>query len=368
MQKVRVKLRKNVDCSYSILIEKGLLGRIPSLLNKNPVGERYAIICDSLTANLFGKPLLKRFNKSRINATLFSFPSGEKSKSLSVLSKLQNRMLEKGFDRNSAIIALGGGVTGDLAGFVAATYMRGIPYIQVPTTLLAMVDSSIGGKVAVDLPRGKNSCGAFHQPKAVFIDLNCLKTLPQKQLSNGLAEIVKHAIIADAKLFTFLENDREKILRKDLAVLGRVIKKNCEIKARIVERDELERNLRKVVNYGHTVGHALEVLGKYKRFSHGEAISIGMAAEAMISHYLGFLSLGAVERQNRLLEGFGLPTALPNYSATKIIAIMRHDKKSEKGKLVFVLPSSIGKMKTINGKYAIQVDGKMVGMVLRGLQ
>ena len=368
MQKVKINLKKKSDLSYDLLIEKGLLSKIPKFLKKKPLGEKYAIICDASTAKLFGRLLLGKMKKAGLSAELFSFSDGEKSKSFKVLIELQNKMLAKGFGRSSAVIALGGGVTGDLAGFVAATYMRGIPYIHVPTTLLAMVDSSIGGKVAIDLPYGKNSCGAFHQPKAVFIDLNCLKTLPSAQLSSGLAEVVKHAMIADASLFSLLEKNAKAIMKKDLTLLGKVIKRNCEIKAKVIEKDEFEKNLRKTLNYGHTVGHALEILGKYKRFSHGQAISIGMAVEAEISHLLGFLSAENVERQNLLLESFGLPVSLPNFSQAQIVSLMRHDKKAEKGRAMFVLPKSVGQMKKTNGKYAFFVDEKIVKKALKGMQ
>ncbi len=368
MEKVRVSLKKKIDYSYGIFIEKALLNKLPAILKKNKIGQRYAIICDSNTKKMFGQQLLAGCKKAGLRASLLSFPAGEQSKSLEMLAKLQNQMLLQGFDRKSTVIALGGGVTGDLAGFVAATYMRGIACVQVPTTLLAMVDSSIGGKVAIDLPKGKNMCGVFFQPNAVFIDLNCLRNLPSKQLSNGLAEVVKHAVVADKKLFKFLEKNKEKILRKDLNVLGTVVKRNCEIKAAVVERDEQEKNLRKILNYGHTVGHALEVLGNYSRFSHGEAVSIGMAAAGLVSNRLGLLSLQELERQNALLTAFGLPIRLPRFSVAEIIEAMRHDKKAEKGKAMFVLPAAIGKMKAINGKYAIVVDEKLVKKVLSELQ
>ncbi len=366
MQSIEVKLGGGADRSYKILIEAGLLEKIPSILSSKPVGNDYAVICDSSTAKLFGERLVAGLKAAGPNALLLSFPAGEKSKSLSVLEGLQNKMLEFGFNRKSAVIALGGGVTGDLAGFVAATYMRGISYIQVPTTLLAMVDSSVGGKVAVDLAGGKNYCGSFHQPKAVFADIACLKTLPESQMSIGMAESIKHGVIANKALFDFIESNKDRILGKDLPVLEQLVAKNCEIKAKIVEKDELEQNLRKTVNYGHTVGHAIELLGNYSKFSHGQAVSIGMAVEAAISQSLGFLSLDSVERQNTLLESFSLPTKLPDYSPKEIIAAMRRDKKSESKALVFALPSSIGSMKTVAGSFGIGVDEKLVLSVLGG--
>ena len=366
MQSVEVKLTAGVDRSYKILIEEGLLEKIPSILSSDPVGNNYAVICDSSTAKLFGEKFVAGLKAAGLKASLLSFPVGEKSKALSVLENLQNKMLELGFNRKSAVIALGGGVTGDLAGFVAATYMRGISYVQVPTTLLAMVDSSVGGKVAVDLAGGKNSCGSFHQPKAVFADIACLKSLPDAQMSIGMAESIKHGVIADKALFDFIESNKDKILGKDLPVLEQLVAKNCEIKAKIVEKDELEQNLRKIVNYGHTVGHAIELLGNYSKFSHGQAVSIGMAAEAKISQALGFISADSVKRQNSLLESFALSTKLPDFPPKKIIEAMRRDKKSDSKALVFALPSSIGSMKTVSGNYGIEVDEKIVLSVLEG--
>ncbi|MDP6670246.1 MAG: 3-dehydroquinate synthase [archaeon] len=366
MQSVEVKLTAGANRSYKIFIEEGLLEKIPSILSSGPIGNNYAVICDSSTAKLFGEKLVADLKAAGLNASLFSFPVGEKSKALSVLEGIQNKMLELGFNRKSAVIALGGGVTGDLAGFVAATYMRGISYVQVPTTLLAMVDSSIGGKVAVDLVGGKNSCGAFYQPKAVFADIACLKSLPDAQMSIGMAESIKHAVIANKALFDFIEANKERILGKDLPILEQLVAKNCEIKAKIVEKDELEQNLRKIVNYGHTVGHAIELLGNYSKFSHGQAVSIGMAAEAAISQALGFISADAVKRQNNLLESFSLSTNLPKYPSKEIIEAMQRDKKSDSKALVFALPSSIGSMKTVDGGYGIEVDEKIVSSVLEG--
>jgi len=368
MHKVHVSLHKESDESYDILIGRGVLKNIPAYLKKHGLGDRYAIICDSNVAGLFGKPLLKRLASAGMAASLFSFPAGEKSKSLAMLGKLQGRMLDKGFNRKSAVIALGGGVAGDLAGFVAATFMRGIPYIQVPTTLLAMVDSSIGGKTAINLPLGKNSCGAFHQPKAVFADVNCLKALPVSEMRNGLAEVVKYAMIADRKMFAFLEKNTKAILGRNISVLEKVVKRNCEIKAGIVEQDEKEGNLRKVLNYGHTVGHAIEALGNYHRFSHGQAVALGMQAEAILSHELGFLSQQAVEKQDRLLLSFGLVSGFPNFSPLKLVAVMKRDKKSSAGKIMFALPCAVGKMKSVKGSYGIEANEKTLRMVLAGLQ
>ncbi len=364
MSKATVHLEKRVDNSYNIVIEKNLMGKIPGYLKKEELGNEYAIITDSNIEKIFGKKLLKDLNKKGLNACLLSFKAGERNKNLKTAKYLLEQMLKKGLDRNSAVIALGGGVVGDLAGFVAASYMRGIPYIQVPTSLLAMVDSSIGGKVAVDLEGGKNSCGAFYQPKKVFIDISALKSLPEAELKNGMAEVVKHAMIADKKLFVYLEKNLEGIFKRNEPVLEKIIKRNCEIKARIVEKDEKEKNLRKVVNYGHTIGHAIEVLTNYKKFTHGEAIAIGMNYEARIAEKLGYLGSREVERQNLLLKRIGLRIKMPEFSAKELLRVMRKDKKAVGGKIQIVLPKNIGAMKTVNGQYGLNVSEKIIAAVL----
>ena len=252
-------------------------------------------------------------------------------------------MLRLALGRDSCIIALGGGVVGDLAGFAAATYMRGIPYIQVPTTLLAMVDSSIGGKVGVDTLHAKNAIGAFYQPKKVIIDLNFIKTLPKNEIANGLAEIIKQALIKDKNFFHFLEKNIDKILSYDLYILKQTIKRSCEIKASIVMQDEREKGIRKILNYGHTIGHAIESALNYK-ISHGQAIAIGMSYAAKLSAKLGFLHEGSVIRQNNLLEYIGLPHKLSHHKLKprKILEHIQYDKKIINGKINFVLLNSIG--------------------------
>jgi len=220
--------------------------------------------------------------------------------------------------------------------------MRGINYIQIPTSLLAMVDSSIGGKVAVDLKTGKNIVGNFHQPKKVYIDVSMLNNLPKRELINGLSEIIKHALISDASLFSFINNNLNKILSKDEQILIKLIKKNCEIKARIVEKDEKESDLRKLVNYGHTIGHALETLTNYKKYSHGEAIAIGMVVEGLIANKIGFLSKKELLKQNNLIKKAGLPTKLPNINTNQLAKELKKDKKVVGGKIEFVLLKRIG--------------------------
>ncbi len=345
MEQVHLNLKKQENNSYDILIDRDLLKKIPEDLKKNNIGNRYLIITDSNIEHLFGKTLLNLMKKAGLRADLISFKAGEQSKNLETLKELLTKTQKLGLDRKSAIIALGGGVVGDVAGLVAATYMRGINYIQVPTSLLAMVDSSIGGKVAVDLPTGKNIIGNFHQPKKVYIDVTLLKELPKREIINGLAEIIKHALIKDKTLFNYIKNNLNKILNKDESTLITLIKKNCEIKARIVEEDEKEAGPRKLVNYGHTIGHAIETLTNYKKFSHGEAIAIGMGVEALIANKANLLSKKELAAQNTLLKKAGLSTKIPNINTNKLISELKKDKKVVGGKIEFVLLECIGKAK-----------------------
>jgi 3-dehydroquinate synthase len=328
------------------------------------LGNNYAIVTDSKAEKLFGKRLLAGMQKAGLSCFLVSFKAGEQSKNLKTVEDLSEECLGNGLDRKSAIIALGGGVAGDLAGFVAATFMRGIAFVQVPTTLLAMADSSIGGKVGVDLESGKNIVGAFWQPKKVFIDPVLLKELPPRELRNGLAETVKHAVIADAAFFDFLDNNAAAILKKEPRALLHIAEKNCSIKAAVVEKDEREENMRRILNYGHTVAHALEALTKFKRYSHGEAVAIGLNVEARIAERLGFLDLIDVQRQKSLLEKFGLQTKMPRFAPEKILAQMQKDKKSVGGSLVFALPERIGVMKQLDGGYGVEATEETIKAAL----
>ena len=360
MEKVKVRLNKRINRTYGILIDKNLFGKIPEILKKKKLGNKYLIITDNNVEKLFGKKLLAAMKKQKLDVNLISFKAGEQSKNLRVLEELLTKTQKLGLDRKSVIVALGGGVVGDVAGFVAATYMRGINYVQIPTSLLAMVDSSIGGKVAVDLLTGKNMVGAFHQPKSVFIDVSLLKNLPKKELLCGLSEVIKHALIMDKKLFDFIDDNIDKILAKELDILIKLIRRNCEIKAKIVEKDENEEGLRKLVNYGHTVGHAIETLTHYKKFSHGEAIAIGMAVAGRISNKLDRLSVKELEMQNDMLKRVGLSIKMPDLDKNVLIEELRKDKKASDGKIEFVLLDSIGK-----ARYGILVPNKIIVESLR---
>lgn len=360
---LKLNLKRIVDESYDILIGFGLLDEIPLDLKNRPVGSRYAIITDNELRRIYGERLLKRFHEAGLEAHLIDFPAGEESKNIYMVSRLASELLKRGFDRRSAIVALGGGVVGDVAGFTAAIFMRGIPYVQVPTTLTAQVDSSIGGKTGVDTAEGKNLLGAFHQPRRVYIDPALLRTLPRREFISGLAEVVKYGVICDRELFEYLERNAEKIMSLDEEALVHIIERSCEIKKAIVEEDPFEENKRAILNYGHTPGHALERLSGYKVL-HGEAVSVGMRISGWVAVRMGFWNIEDWERQNRLLKKFGLPLRM-EFNVDEIIEAMHYDKKAEGGAIMFVLPKRIGEMASINGRYKIPVPEDKLRVFLR---
>ncbi|MEA2037877.1 MAG: 3-dehydroquinate synthase [Nanoarchaeota archaeon] len=345
--------------SYGILIDKNLLSRIPLALKRKNLGNRYLIITDSNVKRLFGDKLLRLMKKKGLKADILSFKAGEQNKNLNTFSNLIEKTYKLGLDRKSAIIALGGGVVGDIAGFVAASYMRGINYIQIPTSLLAMVDSSIGGKVAVDLKLGKNMVGNFYQPKQVYIDVSLLKTLPKKEVINGMAEIIKHALIKDLTLFNYTKKNLSKIMSKDEKTLIRIIKRSCQIKAEVVGKDEKESGLRKILNYGHTIGHAIEQLTGYKKYSHGEAILVGMMVEGLVSNKIGMLSKKDLLKQNKLIKEI-TSIKLPNINTSKIINELKKDKKAIWGRIEFVLLEKIGKV-----RHSVKVPNDMINYAIQ---
>ncbi|MGH7358523.1 MAG: 3-dehydroquinate synthase, partial [Candidatus Rokuibacteriota bacterium] len=291
-------------------------------------------------------------------------PEGEEAKSLRQAERLWDGFLAHGLDRASPVVAVGGGVVGDLAGFAAASFMRGVPVVQVPTTLLAQVDASVGGKVAVNHPRGKNLIGAFHQPRLVLIDPETLRTLPEREYRSGLAEVVKTGAALDAALFASLETGLEGLRRRDPGLLEAVVAACCAQKARIVEQDEREETgVRMVLNYGHTVGHALEALSGYRRWLHGEAVAIGMAAAGRLAVRLGWTDAGTVERQDALLQGVGLPVRFTGLDPRQIADALRHDKKARDGRVPFVLLRTLGR-----AELCYDVPTETVIEVLREIQ
>ncbi len=333
-----VKLTEKLDKSYPIFIEQNAANRIPAWLKKNKIGNKFCVITDSKVKRLYGNSFLRFLKKNGIECDIISFPDGEKSKNLKTIEKLAEEMVKKGFDRSNAIIALGGGVVGDMAGFLSSIYMRGINYIQIPTTLLAMVDSSIGGKTGVDLKSGKNLIGTFTQPKAVFVDPDYLDTLPIKQIRNGLAEVIKYGVIKDKKLFEFIEENSEKILNLNKKSLNKIIEQSLRIKKQIVEKDEKEQGIRIILNYGHSYGHAIEKMTNFKLL-HGYAISIGMVLENKIAVEKDVLKPEDAKRIKDLLSKVGLPIVTLKKPTKNDL---KSDKKKSGKYLNLVLPEKIG--------------------------
>ena len=339
---IRVPLVEKRGASYDILIGAGLLRQLDAILRQYSPAVAYAVITDSHVAKLYGEDIVKQLAAAGHRVELFTFPAGEWNKTRETWASLSDRMLAAQFGRDSAVIALGGGVVNDVAGFVAATYLRGVPLVQVPTSLLAMIDSSIGGKTGVDVPAGKNLLGAFHQPRVVVADPELLGSLASVQLAAGLAEAVKHGVIADAEYFGFLEAEYAAIFAKHAPALERLVRRSVEIKAAVVAQDEREQGRRAILNFGHTVGHAIEATSKYEVL-HGEAVAIGMVYEGRLAESLGIASSGTALRIKSVLEQLHLPVERPDASQIEdLIAAMRADKKVRAGQIRLALPSAIG--------------------------
>lgn len=332
--------------SYQIKIGPGLLARLGSECAQLKLGARCAVISDQNVAPYYAGQVQASLRKAGFDSQLVVVPAGEKAKSLKNVQSCYDQLAAWRLERKSFIVALGGGVVGDLAGFVAATYLRGIPFVQVPTTLLAQVDSSVGGKVGVNLKAGKNLVGAFHQPRLVLCDLATFATLPDREFRSGLAEVIKYGVIYDARLFTRLERSLASLLARDAGVLASVIARCCEIKAEVVAQDETETGLRAILNFGHTVGHALEAISAYGKYLHGEAISIGQVIAARLSNQLLGFAQKDVHRLTHLLQGAGLPTCLNLTPAqrARVQAAMKLDKKVSGGEVKFVLAKGIGQV------------------------
>jgi len=340
MKKVRVRLGSN---SYNIHIGPGLLMQTGARLEEIGFSDKLVIITDPTVKSLYGNTLKQSLTSSGFKVLILEVPEGEEQKSLETAGRLYHELTDFYAERTTPILALGGGVIGDLAGFVAATYMRGVPLIQIPTTLLAQGDSSIGGKVAVNHGLLKNKIGAFYHPRLTISDISTLKTLSPRELSDGLAEIIKHGAILDGEFFSYLEENLDQIKSLDNRVLETIVFRSAKIKAAVVEKDELDLGLRNILNYGHTVGHAIESVSELKVW-HGEAVAIGMLSEARISNKLGILDKNEVIRLKNLIARAGLPTEMPSLQLERLIQAMKHDKKILQGKLRFVLPKSIGEV------------------------
>lgn len=343
MEKLRVELGER---SYEILIDQGSLSFIGERLLRFSIGKKIAVVSNPKVAEIYSDKVLNSLKKEGFDSHLILIPDGEPYKDYFWAYHILTKLLEFGFDRKSCLIALGGGVIGDITGFVSSLFMRGIPYVQIPTTLLSQVDSSVGGKTAVNHPLGKNMIGTFWQPILVWIDVETLSTLPEREFLSGIAEVIKYGIIWDSDFFNLLENNRDKILKRDRDLLIRIIKRSCEIKSEVVSRDEREASLRAILNYGHSIGHAIEALTGYSAYLHGEAISIGMVYEAKLSNLLGFLSKDDFEKIKNILKEFGLPVEMPSLiNSSDVIKAVTLDKKNVHGKIMMVIPEKIGKMK-----------------------
>ena len=330
--------------TYDILIGQGLLKVLGGDLDSVLPAPRYVIITDSNVESHIGMELVKLLRQAGIRVELLSFAAGENSKNMDTVVDLARRMVHLGADRQTAILALGGGVVGDVAGFLASIYMRGILLVQIPTTLLAQVDSSVGGKTGVDLPEGKNLLGTFYQPERVYADIGVLTTLPQAEIRNGLAEVVKYGMIRSPGLFDFLEQKWRVIVSLEPRTTAHIVFSSCSIKADVVSADEREGDLRRILNFGHTVGHAVEAAANYQ-IPHGEAVSMGMVVVSRISVAKGLMPEGDLDRLLRLLDRLNLPGKIPaNLSRKELIDLLRHDKKARSGRPHFVLSRGIGQI------------------------
>jgi 3-dehydroquinate synthase len=333
--------------SYRIIVESGALATVGRRLRELGVGSRAALVSDAAIGSLYGKTVVRSLEGAGFSVALVEVPEGEAAKTLAVAGQCWNELLALGLDRTSTVLALGGGAVGDVTGFVAATYMRGVNFVQVPTTVLAQVDASIGGKTAIDHPKAKNLIGAFHQPRLVLVDPAVVRSLPEREYRSGVAEIVKHGIVLDADYFAEVERDAAALCARDLPVVERIIGGSCRLKASVVERDERESELRHVLNYGHTIGHALEAATGYARFAHGEAVALGIVAEARLARRLGLASDDTVARQERLLLAVGLPVRAEAIDTDAVVAAIGRDKKARDGRVPFVLAPRIGAFRLV---------------------
>jgi 3-dehydroquinate synthase len=334
--------------AYSIVIEAGALSTVGQRLRALGVGRRAALVTDATIRRLHGGPVIAGLEAAEFTVTVVEVPEGEGAKTLAVAEQCWDRLLDAGLDRSSTVLGLGGGAVGDLAGFVSATYMRGTNFVTLPTTVLAQVDASVGGKTAIDHPRAKNLIGAFHQPRLVIVDPAVVRSLPDREFRSGLAEIVKHGIVLERAYFDEVDRDAGPLLDRRLDVLERIIGGSCRLKASVIERDPEEKSeLRFALNYGHTIGHALEAVSGYARWTHGEAVSLGMAAEARLAGRLGLADASTVRHQERLLVRLGLPVRATRLDADAVLTAITHDKKARDGRVPFVLAPRLGDFRVV---------------------
>jgi 3-dehydroquinate synthase len=353
--------------SYAIEIGAGNLTDAPrflteSLARRKAKATRVIVITDDNVMEPHATPVADALSDAGLDVGALVIDAGEESKSGEVAEGLWEAMLERGADRKTVVVAIGGGVVGDLAGFVAATYARGLPFLQIPTTLLAQVDSSVGGKVGINLSQSKNMVGAFWQPYGVLIDTETLATLPEREYLSGLAEVVKYGVILDAEFFAYLEQHVAQLHARDAVVLGHIIDRCCRLKADVVQQDEREETgVRAVLNYGHTFCHAIETLTGYGTFLHGEAVAVGMDCAARLAERIGRVDVKFVERQRNLLQALQLPIELPDLVPEEMLQAMSRDKKTEHGRLRFVLPSRLGHVEVVPDVPTADVESVLIG-------
>lgn len=355
----QVELKKVVDDSYEIEVGRSLAGKLVQDLQHGLMGSlrRFALITDSNVESLYAQPICRLLTEAGFSGEVFAFPAGEKSKTREMKAALEDRMLQAGFRRDCFVLAVGGGVVSDLAGFLAGTYGRGVPFINYATSLLAAADASVGGKTAVDTPLATNLIGLFYQPKKVYIDIDCWSTLPGREIASGLAETIKHACLADADFFAYLEKHMEEIRAVSPDACEHIARRNCEIKYRVVMKDERESGLREILNLGHTVGRAIETLSGY-RLLHGEAVSIGLVAECALSVRLGLMTGEEASRVKALLSRAGLPVRIPEETDREaLVRKLYTDKKVRNGCLRFVVQKGIGQIAEFRpGVFATEVS------------
>ncbi|SES89171.1 3-dehydroquinate synthase [Natronincola peptidivorans] len=339
MERVLIDLK---DKSYTIHIEGGLLKSLSDYLGQ---ADKWLLITDDHVDQLYGAAAEDALKNKEMYKV--SIPPGEGSKTMETVEKILASMIGFGLTRKSKVIALGGGVVGDIAGFCASIYMRGIPFIQVPTTLLSQVDSSVGGKTGVNLPQGKNIVGSFYQPEAVIIDTDTLKTLPKKELVSGIGEVIKYGIIYDYNFLQNIKNNFNEMMELQGETMKNIIKKCCEIKAEVVIQDEKEQGLRKILNYGHTIGHGLEAVTKYNKYTHGEAVLIGMYYEALMAKNFGYIGKGYFEEIEALIRKVDITLDITEFSLEALVEAMMKDKKNKEGKISFILPKERGQVKEV---------------------
>ncbi len=355
-------LRELSLLSSRLLVAPGALGSFAESATPHLKDVRKALILTDKNCARYAKPVERALKATGVETALESIPAGEPQKQLGTAAKLYDRMARFRMDRKSLLVAVGGGVITDLGGFVASTYMRGIPVILVPTTLLGQVDAAIGGKTGVNLPQGKNLVGTFYQPRAVFCDTEVLRTLPSREFTAGLGEVAKYVVIRDAELYCTIENNLAKIGARDPAVLDEIVYRCVKIKADVVSEDERESGLRAILNYGHTIGHGLEAAGNYRALHHGEAVAIGMEAEAFLAKELGMAPAEMLLMQTRLLKLCGLPTRAKKLPLRKVLDAMKLDKKGVDGRARFVLPEAIGRV-----RHGIEVPAPLILSALRAV-